>query len=44
MDRDKIIKGLEYCQMREDGNCIGCPSDMECWCDEAIELLKNRKQ
>ena len=42
-DIEKVIKGLEYCQRREDGSCIGCPGDMECWCDEAIELLKKQK-
>ena len=41
-DIDKVIKGLEYCQRREDGSCIGCPGDMECWCDKAIELLKKQ--
>lgn len=42
-DIEKVLEGLEYCQRREDGSCIGCPGDMECWCDEAIKLLEKQK-
>ena len=42
-DLQKIINGLEYCSHRDDGSCISCPGDTECWCEEAIKLLEEQQ-
>ena len=41
-DIENVIEGLEYCKDRE-GSCINCPG-RECWCDEAIKLLKEQEE
>ena len=42
-DIEKVIEGLEYCSSGRGGSCISCPGGMECWCDEAIKLLKEKE-
>lgn len=49
-DREKVIKGLEYCVHEEDYNCDGCPYARPYWCGckdllaDALALLKEQEE